>query len=43
MVSEIGRIEALFRYPVKSMRGEALDVRRVVELVRELGDPRPSR
>src|ERR1041385_7094278 len=23
---EIGRIEALFRYPVKSMRGEGLDV-----------------
>jgi len=26
MPIEIGRIEAIFRYPVKSMRGEALDV-----------------
>src|SRR5262245_39820242 len=25
MPSEIGRIEAIFRYPVKSMRGESLD------------------
>ena len=26
MVTELGRVEAIFRYPVKSMRGERLDV-----------------
>ena len=26
MFTEVGKVEAIFRYPVKSMRGEALDV-----------------
>jgi uncharacterized protein len=26
MLTEIGNVEAIFRYPVKSMRGESLDI-----------------
>ncbi len=26
MAIEVGNVEAIFRYPVKSMRGEALEV-----------------
>lgn len=29
MPIEIGQVEALFRYPVKSMRGQRLDVARL--------------